>query len=192
MVEIGRLVQLQIQRSSLKTGAKPNRVYDPAPLLSVDEIWVSPDGILGRDAAGAWVVDVHHRSHPQTKNDDGLHGISVGFTGHYDAMRERFGERIVAGCAGENLIAVHDGRIELDRIAGGLVVLSPDGAEKLRLDVLQVAHPCRPFTGWALGRRVEPEDLKRHLQFLDEGTRGYRCQTAATAIVSVGDRLAIV
>ena len=192
MVEIGRLVQLQIQRSSLKTGAKPNRVYDPAPLLSVDEIWVSPDGILGRDAAGAWVVDVHHRSHPQTKNEDGLHGISVGFTGHYDAMRERFGERIVAGCAGENLIAAHDGRIALDRIAGGLAVLSPDGTEKLRLDVLQVAHPCRPFTGWALGRRVEPEDLKRHLQFLDEGTRGYRCQTATSGVVGLGDLLVLI
>ena len=67
MVEIGRLVQLQIQRSSLKTGAKPNRVYDPAPLLSVDELWVGPDGVLGRDAAGAWVGVVHHRSQTQTQ-----------------------------------------------------------------------------------------------------------------------------
>ena len=192
MVEIGRLVQLQIQRSSLKTGEKPNRVYDPAPLLNVDEIWVSPDGILGRGPDGSWVVDVHHRSHPQTKNEDGLHGISVGFTGHYDAMRERFGERISAGCAGENMIAENTGRISLDQIAGGLAILGPDGHEKLRLDVLKVAHPCRPFTGWSLGRLVEPEELKRHLQFLDEGTRGYRCQTAATAIVTVGDVLVVV
>jgi hypothetical protein len=192
MVEIGRLVQLQIQRSSLKTGEKPNRVYDPAPLLSVDELWVSPDGILGRRPEGSWVVDVHHRAHPQTKNEDGLHGISVGFTGHYAEMRERFGQRITPGCAGENLIAETAGRIDLDQIAGGLAVLGPDGTEKLRFDVLKVAHPCRPFTGWALGRRVEPEDLKRHLQFLDDGTRGYRLQTAATAVVSVGDRLVIV
>ncbi|HEY6549105.1 MAG TPA: hypothetical protein VI589_14410 [Vicinamibacteria bacterium] len=192
MVEIGRLVQLQIQRSSLKTGDKPNRVYDPAPLLSVDEIWVSPDGILGRGPEGSWVVDVHHRSHPQTKNEDGLHGISVGFTGHYDEMRERFGGRIAPGCAGENIIAENTGRIPLEQIAGGLAVLGPDGTEKLRLDVLNVAHPCRPFTGWALGRRVEPKDLKRHLQVLDDGTRGYRCQTATSGVVCVGDRLAIV
>ena len=189
MVEIGRLVQLQIQRSSLKTGAKPNRVYDPAPLLSVDELWVGPDGVLGRDVAGAWVVVGHPPSPPQTKNEDGLHGISVGFTGHYDEMRERFGAQIIPGCAGENLIAESSGRLQLDDIKGGLAVVGPDGREKLRLDVLQVAHPCRPFTGWALGRRVEPEDLKRHLQFLDEGTRGYRCQTAATAVVAVGDVL---
>src|SRR5262245_7402295 len=55
MVEIGQLVQLQIQRSSLKTGEKPNRVYDPAPLLSVDELWVTPDGVLGLDPNGSWL-----------------------------------------------------------------------------------------------------------------------------------------
>lgn len=192
MVEIGRLVRLQIQRSSLKTGEKPNRVYDPEPLLDVAEIWVSREGILGRGPEGSWVVDVHHRAHPETKNDDGLHGISVGFTGHYEAMRERFGGRIVPGCAGENLIAETSGRVPLDRIAGGLAVLAPDGRERLRLDVLQVAHPCRPFTGWALGRHVEPEALKGHLQFLDNGTRGYRCQTAASGTVAVGDVLVLI
>ena len=192
MVEIGRLVQLQIQRSSLKTGDKPHRVYDPAPLLSVAEIWVSPDGILGRGPEGSWVVDVHHRSHPQTKNEDGLHGISVGFTGHYDAMRERFGERISAGCAGENMIAQNTGRISLNQIAGGLAILGPDGSEKLRFDVLKVAHPCRPFTGWALGRHVEPDALKANLQFLDDGTRGYRLQTATSGLVGVGDLLVLL
>lgn len=192
MVEIGRVVRLQVQRSSLKTGQKPNRVYDPEPLLSVDEIWISPEGILGRGPGGSWVVDVHHRAHPQTKNDDGLHGISVGFTGHYDEMRERFGARIATGCAGENLIAETSGRVPLDRIASGLAVVAPDGRERVRLEVLQVAHPCRPFTGWALGRQVEPEALKAHLQFLDGGTRGYRCQTAASGVVAVGDVLAIL
>lgn len=192
MVRLGRLVRLQIQRSSLKTGEKPNRVYDPAPIVSVEQLWLTPDGILGRGPDGAWLVDVHHRAHPQTKNADGLHAISVGFTGHYDEMRERFGARIVAGCAGENLIAATEGRVPLERIAPGLAILAPDGSERLRLDVLQVAHPCRPFTGWALGRQVEPEVLKSHLQFLDEGTRGYRCQVAQAAMIEVGDVLAIV
>src|SRR2546430_5652355 len=36
MRELGRIVRLQIQRSSLKTGEKPRRRYDPAPLLAVD------------------------------------------------------------------------------------------------------------------------------------------------------------
>src|SRR2546422_2174400 len=33
MRELGHVVRLQIQRSSLKTGEKPHRVYDPAPIL---------------------------------------------------------------------------------------------------------------------------------------------------------------
>jgi len=192
MVELGRLVRLQIQRSSLKTGEKPNRVYDPAPITTVEQMWVGPDGILGRGADGSWVVDVHHRAHPQTKNEDGVHGISVGFTGHYTEMQRRFGERIIPGCAGENLIAETAERVSLERIAGGLAIIAPDGTERLRLDVLKVAHPCRPFTGWALGRQVAPEVLKEHLQFLDDGTRGYLCQTAVGGMVAVGDRLVLV
>ena len=189
MREIGRLVRLQIQRSSLKTGEKPNRAYDPAPILAVDRLWVTPDGVLGRGADGAWLVDIHHRHHPATKNDDGGHGVSVGFTGHYRAMRERFGDRLVLGCAGENLIAESDRMLAWDDLAAGLAVLDEDGAERVRLRVLQVAHPCRPFTGWALGERVAPEVLKAGLQFLDEGTRGYYLLAESTGEVAVGDRL---
>ena len=34
MRELGRLVRLQIQRTTLKTGLKPERRYDPAPILA--------------------------------------------------------------------------------------------------------------------------------------------------------------
>jgi len=47
MHNVGRIVRLQIQRSSLKTGKKPNRAYDPAPLLTVDRLALGPDGALG-------------------------------------------------------------------------------------------------------------------------------------------------
>src|SRR6266496_799174 len=103
MRTIGTNARLQIHRSSLTTREKPDRVYDPAPLLAVPRLGVTPDGVLGAAADGGWLVDVHHRAHPDTKNEDGLHGVSVGFTSHYDAMRERFGDRITPGCAGENL-----------------------------------------------------------------------------------------
>ena len=92
MRELGRIVRLQIQRSSLKTGEKPRRSYDPAPLLAVDRVALGPDGVLGEEpGGGAWLVDVHHRAHPETKNEDGVHGVSLGFTSHYGLMRERFG-----------------------------------------------------------------------------------------------------
>jgi len=70
MRELGRIVRLQIQRSSLKTGEKPNRVYDPARLLTVAHLAIGPDGVLGQADDGAWLVDVHHRAHPDTKNED--------------------------------------------------------------------------------------------------------------------------
>lgn len=196
MRAIGTVTRLQIQRSSLKTGEKPTRVYDPAPLLAVPRLAISPAGVLGGGpgADGGWLVDVHHQAHPDTKNEDGLHGVSVGFTSHYAAMRDRFGERIVIGCAGENVIVETDGMVTYDDVAAGIALVGADGAERVRLRVLEVAHPCRPFTGWALGGRgrVESEVLKSHLQFLDDGMRGFYCVGEGTGTVEVGDQVVLL
>ncbi len=192
MRPLGSIVRLQIQRSSLKTGVSPHRVYDPAPLLAVQRLAVGPDGTLGHDAAQGWIVDVHHRAHPDTKNPDGQHGISLGFTGHYDAMRKRFGSRLEVGCAGENIIVDAPHRFTLDDLAAGVAILSPDGAEVVRLAVSDVAHPCRPFTGWVLGGVVESDVLKGHLQFLEDGMRGFLLAGERTAVVSVGDIVAVL
>lgn len=192
MQEIGTIVRLQIQRASLKSGVKPNRVYDPAPILAVERLAVSPEGVLGQAADGTWIADIHHRAHPVTKNEDGRHGVSVGFTAHYDAMRERFGERISLGCAGENIIAATERIFGWDDVSGGLALLAADGRIPVRLAVLDVAHPCRPFTGWALGQVVEAEVLKSQLQFLDGGMRGFYAVGEGTGVVAVGDRLAVL
>ena len=190
MRDLGHIVRLQVQRSSLKTGEKPTRVYDPTPLLTVDRLALGPDGKLGEGRDGSWVVDVHHRAHPRTKNDDGVHGVSLGFTSHYALMRDRFGDRITVGCAGENIIVETERRIAFEDLEGGVVLLTPDGRELARLNVLQVAEPCRPFSGWALGDVVEARVLKETLQFLEGGTRGYYCQGVGSGIVAVGDRVA--
>jgi hypothetical protein len=192
MRELGRVVRLQIQRSSLKTGEKPHRVYDTVPILTVERLMVSPDGALGEAAHGAWMVDVHHRMHPSTKNPDGEHGISLGFTSHYDLMRARLGDRITPGCAGENILVESRGRVRMEDLDGGVGVVTPDGREVVQLHVLQVAHPCRPFSGWALGGLVETEVLKETLQFLDDGTRGFYCVGVGTGIVSAGDRVVVI
>jgi hypothetical protein len=194
MRSLGTIVRLQIQRASLKTGERPYRVYDPDPLMAVTRLALGPDGALGADpasgAAGAWIVDVHHRAHPRTRNEDGEHGISVGFTAHYQAMRARFGEHLVEGSAGENLIAATEGRVHSADVARGLAIFAPGGAERVRLRVLEAAQPCRPFTGWALGRMVDPPALKESLQFLEDGMRGYYCVAEGSGIVEVGDELA--
>jgi hypothetical protein len=189
MRPLGSLVRLQIQRNTLKTGVKPDRVYDPAPILAVDRLAVGPDGVLGAGPDGSWLVDVHHRAHPATKNEDGLHGVSVGFTAHYEAMQQRFGDRLTLGCAGENLIARTAAPLALADLAGGLAIVGPDGTERVRLRVLEVARPCRPFTGWALGGVVESQVLKESLQFLDEGMRGFYCVGEGLGIVQLGDVL---
>lgn len=192
MRPIGRLVLLQVQRTTLKTGVKPNRTYDPTPLLHVPRAAVSPDGVMGWGDRDAWVVDIHHRAHPNTKNDDGVHGVSVGFTSHYEAMRARFGDLLTLGCAGENLIAETAAMITADEITRGLVVTGPDGAEKVQLTVLKPAEPCRPFTAWAQGRQVESAVLKENLQFLQNGMRGFYLQAEGSAVVEVGDLLQAV
>ena len=189
MRELGRIAHLQIQRSSLKTGEKPNRVYDPARLLTVAHLAIGPDGVLGQADDGAWLVDVHHRAHPHTKNEDGVHGVSLGFTSHYAAMRDRFGNRITVGCAGENIVVETEGRITFEELERGVALLGEGGSELARLEVLQVAHPCRPFSGWALGGTVESDVLKDTLQFLDDGMRGFYCQGVRSGIVAVGDRV---
>jgi hypothetical protein len=192
MRELGRVVRLQIQRSSLKTGEKPHRRYDPEPILVVPRIAVTADGVLGEAPDETWLVDVHHRAHPHTKNPDGQHGVSVGFTSHYAVMRDRFGDRIALGCAGENILVETQACFTLAELQGGVALCLADGTELVRLDVLDVAHPCRPFTGWALGDIVEAEVLKSHLQFLDGGTRGFYCVGQGSGIVSVGDRVVLV
>lgn len=194
MRTIGTVTRLQIQRGSLKRGEKPTRVYDPAPLLAVPALNVAPEGALGAspDGSDSWIVDVHHRAHPYTKNEDGLHGISLGFTSHYDAMRQHFGSKLEVGCAGENIIATSDRQFGYEELAGGVAILAPDGTERVRLKVVQVAHPCKPFTGWAIGKQVAPEELKKHLQFLDGGMRGFYCVGEGTGTVSLGDQIALL
>src|SRR5437867_6485080 len=143
MRELGRIVRLQIQRSSLKTGEKPTRVYDPAPILAVGRLAVGPDGVLGEERDGSWLVDVPHRTHPRTKNEDGAHGVSLGFSSHYALMRDRFGERITPGCAGENIIVETECRMVFADLEHGVALLAPDGRELARLEVLQVANTIR-------------------------------------------------
>lgn len=189
MRAIGPIVHLQVQRSALKTGAKPDRRYSPAPILGVDRLRLTAEGVLGYAADGSWVVDVHHADHPETRHDGGENGVSVGFSAHYDRMRAHFGTRLTPGSAGENLIVRTPNMLALADIAGGLSVRAPDGSERVRLRVVKVAKPCRPFTAWALGATVAPDELKEHLQFLEDGMRGFYCLAESPGEVRIGDEL---
>jgi hypothetical protein len=187
---LGRVVRLQIQRSKLKLGEKPNRVYDPAPLLAVDELTLTPEGALARTADGGMLIDVHHPAHADTRNLERTNDLSVGFTSHYAAMRERYGAHLVDGCAGENVLIETTRRVTQADIAGGLVIQPANGGQPVRLQVVRHAPPCREFSGYA-SRSSEPEIIKETLQFLDDGLRGFYCVLANTApvMLTIGDEV---
>ncbi len=189
---LGPIVRLQVQRSPLKVGFKPDRHYTPEPIVSVNRLRLTPWGCVGITPTEE-ILDVHHREHPQTRHDRPEKGLSMGFTGHYAEMRERFGGHMGVGVAGESVIVDTPGRMRLDDLKDGMVILDKAGEERVRFHKVFVAHPCKPFSGFALGRIVEPEELKGTLQFLDDGTRGFRCVPEITEPVEieVGHVLAI-
>jgi len=78
-------------------------VYDPTPLLAWTA-WRSDRTAPGTGGGRIVAGDVHHRAHPRTKNEDGVHGVSLGFTSHYALMRNRLRGAHHARCAGENII----------------------------------------------------------------------------------------
>jgi hypothetical protein len=52
MREIGLIKHVQLQRSSLKQGQRPQRYYDPAPLLVVERLLLAPGGVSAVSADG--------------------------------------------------------------------------------------------------------------------------------------------
>lgn len=193
LIPLGPIVRLQIQRSPLKVGEKPNRVYSPAPILAVERLTLTTHGAIAPLPDGTRLLDVHHLDHPQTRNRGKGNALSIGFTAHYALMSKQFGERVATGCAGENILVQTERRVELAEIEKGLAIQTASGA-LVPLNGVMVATPCKPFTGYLLGGTVDSETFKRSLQFLDHGTRGYYCSLAASEPVTIalGDTLLAV
>lgn len=186
---LGRIVRLKIQHAALKLGEKPHRVYDPAPLRAVDALTLTPQGALARADDGSMVLDIHHAAHPATRHNGGDNGLSVGFTGHYDAMRARFGPHLLDGLAGESILVAAAGQVPLAAVAGGLVVRRAATGAQVALGAVRVALPCVEFSRFAL-RSDGADEVKAALQFLDYGMRGFYCTYAGDPItIDVGDEL---
>lgn len=189
MREIGIVKQVQVQRGSLKVGEKPNQRYDPAALLVVDSLEVSGEGVVGLLMDGGRLIDVHHAAHPNSKNQT-RNGISVGFTGHYAAMRQRFGAHMADGIAGENILIESAHPWRLAELGTRLVFESAAG--QVHLDEVLVALPCTPFSQFALQAPASGDPLKAALQFLNEGTRGFYATAPQPGVIQSGDRVLIV
>ena len=139
------------------------------------------------------IIDVHHAGHPDTKNSLGKNGISFGFTGHYRAMRERYGAQLPDGCAGENILIESDHVWSLDELGPSLMIERVDG-QLVALDKLMVAAPCVEFSRFAhlSAEPLTSEQLRATLQFLDGGMRGFYARLAEgqpDAEIRAGDRV---
>ena len=137
------------------------------------------DGFAGVDEGGNAVPDVHNATHPHSKFR-GDNGLSIGFTSHYAAMRARFGDHLVDGIAGENILVAHDEIVSLGHIASGIVIVREN--RELRIGPWVVAHPCAPFSKFCLqvpGDTKPDRRVTETLQFLEHGMRGFTATYAS-------------
>jgi hypothetical protein len=101
--ELGCVKLVQVQPSGLVIETPSGYFYDASRRVEVDRLLISSKGIEATTPEGEHVLDIHHMDHPDKAYDnDDL--VSIGFTSHYEAMRARFGEHMVDGIAGENII----------------------------------------------------------------------------------------
>lgn len=163
---IGRVVRLQVHAEPLKRDG----AYVPDPLVAVDRAMVNADGMLGWNGNG-WIIDTHHSAHPYAKGG-GKRVLSIGFTGHYDAMATRF-ESVPLGIAGENIVVDGPAFAE-EEIEDGLVIRQSDGTE-VELRSPKAAVACTGFTSYLLGSDevLGHEEVDDELAFLSAGTRGF-------------------
>jgi len=185
---LGPIERLQVQKSSIKIGEPPAQKYITEPIVAVDRLLLTTDGVVGL-IGNEEIIDVHNRRHPSSKSRDGTNGISLGFTAHYRLMRSHFGEHVVTGCAGENIITNVDRRVDFEDIKSGLVILSTTGLVKLHLNVTSIITPCRTFSRYLLNSDdPDPNMLKDALRFIHGGMRGFFCAAGhSPQVVDVGD-----
>lgn len=187
----GTILRLQVQKGSLKAGEAPARWYNPAPISSVPSLSMSVDGVWGHDDSAAPIVDVHNATHSESKNRNRTNGVSIGFTSHYRAMRERFGDHLEDGLAGENILIHTDEMVGPEHLAEGLVIRNEAGYE-VRLTDIIVAAPCVEFARFALRfpNGAKPDrTVTDAVKFLNNGMRGYyaKVSVSTSGRISVGD-----
>lgn len=193
MRKLGEIVRLQVQLDSIKSGQKPHERYTPEPnLTSVRVLRLDADGVHGVSQDGPELADVHNRTHPHSKFR-GDNGISVMFTGHYAAMRERFGAHLTDGIAGDSMLVAYDGIVSIEDIQRGIVIKGED--RRITIGPWDIAHPCAPFSKFCLQFPADAKPDRRiteTLQFLENGMRGFVAvysETNEPAEIHLGDQV---
>ena len=194
MEKIGSIEQLQIQQNPLKTTVNDKQtVYDPAGIMILQEIRLTTFGIVGildflnKEMA---YLDVHHLRHPQSRFR-GDNKISIGFTSHYQRMRNEFGGHLRDGSAGENIIINSNRLVSPQELGQKLAIRSRQHDSLIFLCDIKPIPPCEPFVRYARERRaLSPRETQADLKLLSGGMRGYYMEVesaAEEAIVRLGD-----
>ena len=172
---LGYVKLTQLQPTGLIINTPSGEFYDPSRRMVVDSLQISPLGIEAITPDGKQVLDIHHIDHPDKKYDnDDL--VCIGFSSHYAAMRARFGEHMVDGVAGENIIIQAEKEIWPEELGQRIGFESSETGDITFLDVVKYAAPCEEFSHFAAQsqhKRLPAAELKATLQFLGNGRRGY-------------------
>ncbi|GAB5494642.1 MAG: hypothetical protein Phog2KO_48570 [Phototrophicaceae bacterium] len=193
MQKIGTVAFVQVQRYSMKKVINDDLHYDTSPLLLVDKLWLNDKGIIGITSDNTSIIDVHSQQHPESKYR-GDNKISIGFLSNYKVMRERFGEHMVDGIAGESILINLDTDLPDDILEKEWILENSEG-QQIKLKSVIVAPPCREFSIFCAQETIAGAELKSTLQFLHNGRRGYYMELADTDMtyyVQAGDSLYIM
>lgn len=173
--ELGQVLLVQLQPNGLIIEKDGGYFYDVSRRVEVDQLTINPKGIETVTPEGEHVLDIHHLDHPDKEyDDDDL--VCIGFSAHYDKMRERFGDHLVYGSAGENIIIKAPDEIWLSDLGNQIGIENQETGQMLVLDQIQVANPCEEFSHFVAQmeqERLPASDLKEILQFLEHGRRGF-------------------
>lgn len=175
-IPLGPILRLQIQVDKIKSGQGASERYTPERnLKSVAVLRLDTGGVSGVTVDGVVLPDVHHQQHPRSRFR-GTNGISLLTSGHYGKMRGHFGNHLSDGIAGESILVACERILTMDDLARGIVIGDGDGERSVEIGPWSVAHPCAPFSRFAV---QFPDDarpdrrLTEALQFLANGTRGF-------------------
>jgi MOSC domain-containing protein YiiM len=189
MKRLGTVVRLQVQQSSLKVGPVQERSYDPSPIRAVPAVTLDEGGVTGIDESGAAVPDVHHHDHPSGKNR-GANDICILFTEHYRTMRDRFGDHLTDGIAGESILVETEESVQPHEVDGGIIIRTAGGGDAL-LEEIRVAEPCVEFTRFTIHYPPDARSdglVTEALDFLRAGRRGfYASYNGEPITVALGD-----
>lgn len=183
----GLIIGLQMQVDELKRGTKPHRWYDTSRIRPVGWLAVTARGAAS-DIDGQRMLDVHHADHPRSHHRNQANGLSVMFTSHYLALRERFGTDVADGVAGENVLVRADRRLSAPELRGA-VLSTAEGVDVTVTDV-EVVEPCVEFSRFVTGQSAtEAGGLKEPLQELRGGMRGFCLALSGPVTLRRGDVL---